>query len=160
MDTWLDVPVPDFRPLAEALRLTARLAALESPTTLLQLAVWQALRRRRNRYRALQRRIEGAARNRASWQAIDPDDALTDDLLALQQEIRAAHAAIETSPASLRPWQRWVNRRTARELLAIHRLLGGLRIWILEHDADGSPVLDASFASADDLIAALKRGAA
>lgn len=159
MDTRLDVPIPDFRPLAEALRLTARLAALESQTTLLQFAVWRALRRRRNRYHALRQQIEGwSARHRTG--EIDPDDALTDDLLALQQEIRVALTALETAPAPWRPWQRWVHQRTARELLAIHRLLGGLRTWILEHDADRSPVPDEAFDSAEALIAALKRDAA
>ena len=161
MAALLDSPLPDFRPLAEALRLTARLVALESQTTLMQFALWRALRRRRTRYRALQRRVEvWLAQRRPHAREIDPDDALTSDFLALQREIRVTLAVIETLPAPPRLWQRWMNRRTTRELRAIHHVLGALRTRILEHDADCSPVLDGRFDSADDLIAALERDAA
>ncbi len=162
MTALIEPQLPDIHRLAEALRLTARLASLESQTTLVQLALWWSLRRRRADYRAHLRRIEElSARRLASRQEIDPADTLSTDFLATQRLIKETIATLEEADAvpPLR-LSRWAARLSARELIEIHRLLGSMRTLILEHDADCSSVLDGRFDSAEALIAAIEKDAA
>lgn len=74
---------------------------------------------------------------------LDPDDELTDGLLSLQTSIRETFGQAEPLV--------W---RTRRLLLSVLRKIANLRVFILEHDADYSPV-SRSYDNVHALIEAL-----
>lgn len=96
----------------------------------------------------------------AGLREIDPDDVLTDRLLAAQVRIKATIQELRERHNLLRLpglWlPRWMLRRAEREFARVHAALGQARTLVLEHDADCSPVSE-SFTSAQDLIDAFKR---
>jgi len=80
---------------------------------------------------------------------IDPEDRLTDHLLRLQRQIHALVYRLDQSSAmTIRM------RLMRRALVRLHRYIGELRIWVLEHDADCSP-LHGPYYSVEELIEAL-----
>jgi hypothetical protein len=89
---------------------------------------------------------------------IDPEDKVSDDLLRLQQQIKAAVRDIESikSNADFLWLSVFLFNRTLRNLSAAHFFLGKMRIALMEHDADfedEGPV----YSNAEDLIADLHK---
>ncbi len=141
-------------PLSSALHMIATLATLSTQQTLLQLGLWQMVRRRRQDY---QRRLHQLRTHRDHEtdpsQTLDPDDTLTDELLAIQKNIKSTVGILQSHPKS------WLGNRTRQELIRLHGALGDLRIWIMEHDADCSPIIDEAFETPEALLAALRKDA-
>jgi hypothetical protein len=100
MTSLTDTACPSLHPLTEAVRLTARLAEVESTLFSVQLAVWWALRQHRIHAQERQRRLEQWAQGVASKRAIDADDTLTDELLSRQRAIQATLATTWTAQES------------------------------------------------------------
>lgn len=90
---------------------------------------------------------------------IDPNDALCGRLLVIQQRARQLISA-QQAIASALPREMFIHRllawSTEKTLRRFHAEMGLVRDFILEHDADCSPVINESFTSADALIAALQ----
>jgi hypothetical protein len=92
---------------------------------------------------------------------VDPDDRFADLLLTLQQSIsRMIRLRDEQLRSRLSLGARWMLRWSKSLLMVSHAELGELRVAIMEHDADASPVMDEVFTSAEDLITALHRDVA
>lgn len=92
---------------------------------------------------------------------LDPDDKFTEILLDFQRVINKmvqSHDKYLRSDLSL--GARWRVRWSRKLLIASHTDLGWIRMAIMEHDADVSPIMGERFTSADDLIAALHRDVA
>jgi hypothetical protein len=93
------------------------------------------------------------ATHEASSQPLDPDDTLTDALLAIQKNIKSLVVARQAHPNS------GLENCIIQKLIDLHSALGDLRIWIMEHDADCSPIIDEAFETPEALLAALKQDA-
>lgn len=146
---------PNTAPLSSALRMIADLVVVDSRQTLLQLGLWQMVRRRRQDFEQRLRQLRAHRDHETDpSQTLDPDDTLTDELLAIQKDVKNTVSVLQTHPKS------WLGNRTCKELIRLHRALGDLRLWIMEHDADCSPVIDEAFETPDALIAALKEDVA
>lgn len=96
-------------------------------------------------------------------QALDPQDELCERLLKAQQELREVIASIddELQKRSISRWVHWLVvwtgwRRLRIKLAALHAVLGEIRTFILEHDADCSG-LGPAFSSLDELFSHLDR---
>jgi hypothetical protein len=134
----------------------AQLLMVGSQLTLLELGLWQALRQRRRRY---QQRLRTLIAHPPSG-VVDDDDCLSDELLSFQRDIHKMVRHLRTDHAGLTLWERWLKQRILDELTRLHDTLGALRVWIMEHDADYSPVIEDAFDTPESLLAALERDAA
>lgn len=146
--------------LTDDMRDLMKLGALSRDLFNLRVQVWRMsarVCREARRYRDEIQEITCIA----TGQEIDPDDSRSDHVLRTQQSIHDlmdVYRQIFPSPLS---WgYHWIERWTVSRLTACHRDLGLARQWIMEHDADCSPVVDEVFDSSDAFIAALNRKAA
>ena len=162
---------PEFRLsevdwLADEIDLLFKIFASARVTSNNCARLWLSAIDLRHETAALCRDIQRTVRE-AGTHAIDPEDCLTDRLLAWQvrtqesiEQVRSMCQLLDKkAPAHF--WvQRWALRRAEKEMLTQHRLLGLTRIVVMEHDANCSPVLDGEFDSAESLLEALRKNAA
>ncbi|MFZ1642833.1 MAG: hypothetical protein WAV07_15650 [Candidatus Contendobacter sp.] len=160
MTALADRPSAEIERLTHETRVMLELGALAYDGASLQVSAWLVAKRMRREGRDLLASIQHRVHTTPVLE-IDPDDLLSDQLLALQQSVQQLIIAQRQHLHSLLSLgNRWLARWTVQILTAYHRDLGLARTWVLEHDADVSPVMEDSFESAEDLIAALKRDAA
>lgn len=146
--------------LTDDMREVMKLGALSRDLSRLRVGTWLMSARAYKYGRRLLDQIQEIARTAADRE-IDPDDSWSDELLHSQQSLHSLmNAYHRLFPSPLSWGYRWMERWTVSRLMAYHRDLGLARQWIMEHDADCSPVVDEVFDSSDAFIAALNRKAA
>lgn len=124
------------------------------------LRIWLSAIDLRQEVKAIHQEIVQFLREAGTCEA-DPQDRMTDRLLAIQGKMRGSieqhRALLKGMPRwMLAYWLLWMAEKEARRQ---YRLLGLSRTLILEHDADCSPVLDEAFETPEALRAALERDA-
>ncbi|HAS51557.1 MAG TPA: hypothetical protein DCS21_07365 [Gammaproteobacteria bacterium] len=151
---------PTLDRLALEIEILKQTGALATQVGRLFVNQWLMARVLRRESRIFRAQIATLIQNAGSAE-LDPDDGFTDVLLTLQQTINRMIRLRDKqlrSPLSL--GARWMLRGSQRLLIASHADLGWIRIAIMEHDADVSPIMGEKFTSANDLIAALHRDVA
>jgi hypothetical protein len=152
---------PATRQLAQDVEMISHLATFAHERGRLQTNLWLMAMEGRRNSQAMIQKVQ-ALIHKAREEEIDPEDTFSNELLAFQVCIKASILDLRAQlQEPLTAWFiRWMIRKTERELIRQHQLLGQMRTLIMEHDADVSPLLDEVFTSADDLIAALHRDVA
>lgn len=142
----------------ELARLRREMTHLKQQAAMGAVNLWLVALEQRRDAKGLLRQVKRDV-GRSTGSPFDPDDSLSDQLLAVQQKVRGLadevrRFAVSGKPS--RPW-RWLYLYAAALMEASHADWGQVRLWLMEHDADVSPVLPETFTSAESLIAALRR---
>lgn len=150
-----DVAWPSIDRLATEIHLLSEVSALSVQVGRLFISQWNMAREMRREIRALRTQVTAILHDAATIE-LDPDDHFTDLLLRLQDQINQTVQIQRKqlqSPISI--GARWMIQWSRRLLVASHSDLGWIRVAIMEHDADVSPVSGQHFDSAEALIAHL-----
>lgn len=138
--------------LSLEIELFQRTGTLATQLGRLFISGWFVARVLRGEIRALRAKITALIQNAGSVE-LDPNDDFTDVLLTFQQTInRTVRLRDEQLRSPLSLGARWMIRWSRQLLVAGHADLGWIRVAIMEHDADVSPIMGHRFESADALI--------